>query len=271
MRLTGSILLLITVAATGCAAANEETTDSLGADLVGGRPDARWSASGFLARGSSMAALDRSKPACGATLIAPNVAVTAAHCVTDDSATFAFGTGNTHDGPVVRVVERHLHPDFHPQAEGAIDLVHALRMHDVAYLVLEHAVSGVTPAELPSAAPSSACNVQAIGYRPTDRGALRVSAPACVELHLNLATDPIFEVHPDGDSALCVADGDEGSAAVERRSDRTTLVGIYVGSVTQGLTDCRRGTQFLDGYESMYGYRAFLLDGIERASHATAE
>jgi hypothetical protein len=35
-----------------------------------------------------------------------------------------------------------------------------------------------------------------------------------------------------------------------------------VGSVTQSLTDCRAGTQFLDGYESMFGYGDFLRAGI---------
>lgn len=249
----------LSAAAVACGSEGDgDPTASGDSDLVGGQRDTRWSASGFLASGPSMEKLDRSKPACGATLIAPRVAVTAAHCVVDDSATFAFGTGVTKGGPVVRVVERHFHPDFHPTSEGWIDLTHALRMHDVAYLVLEHDVAGVTPAALPTAAPESGCTLQAIGYRSSDR----VSAPACVVFRITLGTDPIFEVHPDKNSAICVADGDEGSAVVQRGTDKATLVGIYVGSVTQGITDCWRGTQYMDGYESMYGYSDWLKAGI---------
>src|SRR5690606_14188917 len=106
-------------------------------ELVGGRRDLRWASSGYLARGPSMADLDLSKPTCGATLIAPNVVVTAAHCVADDDATFAFGAGDTASGPLVRVVERHVHPSYRPEPQQPVDLVHALRKYDVAYLVLE--------------------------------------------------------------------------------------------------------------------------------------
>ncbi len=263
MRALGLALLFFS--SLGLAACAGETDDEPAAtgvdDLVGGRRDLRWSASGYLARGSSMSDLDRSKPACGATLIAPNVAVTAAHCVLDPAVTYAFGTGDVRSGPVVRVAERHVHPEFHAEKQGSFDLVHALRKHDLAYLVLERDVPGVTPAALPDAPPSSGCTIQAIGYRD----AQRVSTPACVMFRVTLVNDPIFEVHPQGQSALCVADGDEGSATVQRTEDKTVLVGIYVGSVTQGFTDCRRGTQFLNGYESMFGYREFLNEGIARA------
>jgi hypothetical protein len=44
------------------------------------------------------------------------------------------------------------------------------------------------------------------------------------------------------------------------------LVGFYVGSVTQGITDCRRGVQFLNGYESAYGYRDFFAEAIDGAA-----
>jgi hypothetical protein len=241
-----SILLGFVLLATGCAAADDASLRAEGsdADIVGGKAEDRFSAVGYLARS------DRSGPACGATLIAPNVAVTAAHCVLDDHATYAFGAGDFGKGSRVRVTERRIHPDF--------DAADALRKHDVALLVLERNVDFAEPAELADAEPSSGCNVQAIGYHAEGGAPVRVSAPACVMFRVTLGTDPIFEVHPAEGSALCIADGDEGSAVVAQDGLHTKLVGIYVGSVTQGITDCRRGTQFLDGYESIFGYRSFL-------------
>jgi hypothetical protein len=261
----------IVLGLAACAAPEGGDSEEIAADdaeIVGGTRDLRWSASGYLLRGSSMETLDRSKPACGATLIAPNVAVTAAHCVLDANATFAFGTGDVGAGPLVRVKERRAHPKFHAEAQGSVDLVHALRKYDVGVLILESAVEGVTPARLPDEKPSLGCNLRAIGYHAdaARSPSLRRSAPACTVLRLTLGTDPIFEVHPRGRAALCHADGDEGSSVFDESQERNILRGIYVGSVTQGITDCRGGTQYLNGYESIYGYGDFLREQIASAS-----
>ncbi len=235
--------------------------------IVGGSRDLRWAASGYLLAGPSMDRLDASKPACGATLIAPNVVVTAAHCATRDAAKeLAFGTGDVSKTNVVRVVERHAHPEFHARPEGMIDIPYALRKNDVAYLVLEHAITNVTPAELPTTAPAASCNVQAIGYHALAPGrpSARMSTPACVEFNVKLGDDPIFEVHPANASGLCNTDGDEGSPVVLRDEKREILVGFYVGSVTGFLTDCHAYVQFLDGYESAYGYKSFFAEGLAR-------
>src|SRR5262249_7367573 len=162
---------------------------------------------------------------------APNVVVTAAHCVLRaPDATWAFGTGDLGlSAPLVRVIERRIHPEFHARPEGLIDVPRFLRKNDLAYLVLEHAVAGVTPAELPDAPPDSGCNAQAIGYHADRAGApsARVTAPACVEFKLQLGDDPIFEVHPSGMSGLCTGDGDEGGAVVLRDASRQVLIGLY--------------------------------------------
>ena len=256
------------VLAVGCASTSggDDAVDAPASSedhLVGGTRDQRWGASGYLLSGASMDRLDGTKVACGATLIAPRVVVTAAHCVTDARTTFAFGTGDVGSGQLVEVVERHPHPDFHPEAQGDFDLTHALHKFDVAYLVLAHAVDSIAPAELISVKPPVGCNVQAIGWRTEGSGKpVRESAPACVLFRVQLGEDPIFEVHPAEGSALCHVDGDQGSPVVRREGDKQILVGIYVGSVTQSLTDCEGGTQFLDGYESMFGYGDFLRAGI---------
>jgi len=232
----------------GCANASEDTAAGDGA-LVGGQRSVAHAASGYLVRTDAPA-----KIACNATLIAPKVVVTPAHCVTDATATFVFGVGDI-GGATIRVVERHAHPDFHPEPQGFFDLDHVLRKFDVAYLVLEKAPAGVAPAALTTNEPTMGTSVTAYGYQ----AGKRVTTPASIMFGIQLGSDPIFEVHPSGDSALCVADGDEGSPVI---ADDGALVGIYVGSVTQGFTDCRTGSQYLDGYESMYGYADFLRTGI---------
>ena len=248
--------LALTLAAlamsAGCAAQSGAESDETDDALTGGTRDARWSASGYLVRADSA-----SKVVCGARLIAERVVVTAAHCVADDRVAFAFGTGDVGSGPLLKVVERHAHPDFHPTAQGDFDLTHTLRNFDVAYLVLDRA-SSVAPATLIDRKPDMGEDVQAIGYQ----GSARKSTPAVVELNVKLGSDPIFELHPQDSSALCVADGDEGGAVVLRDAGKQVLVGVFAGSVTAGLTDCRRGTQFLDGYESMFGYGDFLRSGV---------
>jgi len=251
-------LALLGIVAAGCAASapGGDADDDVASDegqLVGGRRDLRWNASGYLTKND-----DTAKPACGATLISPRVAVTAAHCVGDANAQYAFGAGDVGGGARVKVVSRHPHPNYHAESQGALDLVHALRKYDIAYLVLERDVDFATPASLPTEKPSLGCNVQAIGYG----GKERKSTPACITLRLTLGSDPIIEVHPDDNSALCIADGDEGSPVVTRDATKNVLVGIFVGSVTQGFTDCRRGTQFLNGYESAFGYRDWLNAAI---------
>lgn len=260
MKISLVAIASVALLAAACSGTTESEDSSQGdeAEIVGGKRDLRWSASGYLVKGT-----ETSKVKCGATLISPNVVVTAAHCVlADKTATWAFGTGDAGRGELVKVIATKVHPDFHETAQGSVDLVHALRKHDLAMLTLEKPVRGVAPATIPSDPPTMGCNIQAIGYS----GTARMSTPACVMFRITLVNDPIFEVHPAESSALCIKDGDEGSAVVARDADKQILRGIFVGSVTQGFTDCKRGTQFLDGYESMFGYRDWLNEGIRAAA-----
>jgi secreted trypsin-like serine protease len=260
LRLFGS---LVAVAALlgGCGV--ETSSDTQSDDLVGGSHDSAHRASGYLVHGSDMSSLNL-HPACGATLIAPNVIVTAAHCITESpDDTWAFGTGDVSLDNLIAVRTIVTHPEFHPAPTGSLGDVHYyLRNNDVAYAILETSVDGVSPAELSSAKPSMGCKYTATGYN----GSSHMRTSACVEFNVSLGDDPIFEVHPSGSSALCQRDGDEGSPLVTYNGASTTLYGFYVGSVTAGLTDCRKGTQFLDGYESAAGFADFFEEGIARGA-----
>lgn len=266
LRRAAVALLLVTAACAAPSADDEQAT--AGSDIVGGVRDLRWPSHGYLVSGKSEGAIDKNHPSCSATLIAPNVAVTAAHCLAREGDAFwAFGSGDVGSSALVKVVERHLHPEFHPRPDGMIDIPYVLRKNDVAWVVLERPLA-ITPAALPDRAPEVGCNVQAIGYHADAAGkpSSRKSTPACVEFNVSLGDDPIFEVHPQNKSGLCNADGDEGSPVVLRDASRDVLVGFYVGSVTQFATDCVSSVQFLDGYESAFGYRDFFAAGIARGN-----
>lgn len=267
------LLALGALASAACGQAdNVIGNEPLASDLVAGRRDLRWAASGYLTRGPSMEGLDRAKPVCGATLIAPDVAVTAAHCVVDDGATYAFGSGDAGGAPVVRVVERHLHPGYRPEGRAEPSRARGSALtNDIAYVILERPIDFVEPAELATAAPASGCTVQAIGYRSAEGAiAVRASTPACVERRPDR-----FVLQPEGSEPLCVAESDDGSVIVSRDASRTVLVGIYVadgaasrvtshdGDGPGGLAHCRRSTDAsLEGWEPAFAYRDFLVPAV---------
>ena len=59
------------------------------------------------------------------------------------------------------------------------------------------------------------------------------------------------------------------AALIARDDDTAVLAGIYVGSVTQSLTDCRKYVQFLNGYEATFGYLDFYEQAIQRGAEAS--
>lgn len=168
---------------------------------MGGSAESRWRAVGYIAAAGDDQVL------CGATLIAPNVAVTAAHCLyRSRELPLDFGVGEVEDGERTAIRSYTVHPDAQLEAEGSIDLVHSLLLYDLAYLILDQPVEG---------------------------------------------------------------DGDEGHAAVGSGADGApVLIGIYVGSVTQAFSDCRKYLQYLNGYEATFGYLDFYREGIAAGAAA---
>lgn len=264
MRLL-TVLVAVALVAPACAAPAEgdasEPTSGGGA-LVGGAAEARFQAAGYLT-GRDGTAL------CGATLVAPDVVVTAAHCAyrnKDDA--LAFGVGEIAAQKRVAVASIHYHPGGHVEQDGAMDLVHALRLNDLAYLVLERPVDGVTPALPATSSPSwASCRARIIGYGTASDGTnRRASVSGCVVLEPRLGSDAILEIRPETGSAVCHRDGDEGHAAIAEAEDGTpVLLGVYVGSVTQSFSDCKKYVQLLNGYEDVAGHADFFAEAL-RAS-----
>jgi hypothetical protein len=137
-------------------------------------------------------------------------------------------------------------------------------LFDLAYVLLEEPVEDVVPAALSTKRPRHGEDVQLVAYGPLgDDEARRKGVRGTIVLNVNLAGDSIVEVAPRDGGAVCHADGDEGHAAVVPDAQgNPVLVGIYVGSVTQSFTDCRKYLQFLNGYEATFGHLAFYEEGI---------
>ncbi len=244
----------------GCASTTDGAAQEDEGALVGGAPESEWLAAGYLARADGSGGV-----LCGATLIGSGVVATAAHCVYRNKDTeLAFGTGEVGGGRRVRVREVHYHPKAHVEADGFVDLVHALRLNDLAYLILDEPVRDVAPAILANRAPRLGdCDVRIIAYGdPKSDRAARKSAEGCVILKPEIHDDAIIEIRPHG-GAVCHDHGDEGHAAITAGPDgRPVLIGVYVGSVSQAATDCQRHLQLFNGYEDVAGHSDFFAGAV---------
>jgi phosphohistidine swiveling domain-containing protein len=263
-------LLAASLAAASCDAEEEPSTQSTSdeQDLVGGSAESRFRAVGYISATGSDDVL------CGATLIARNVAVTAAHCVDRSrDEQLQFGVGEVGDRVRYGVASIHVHPDAHLESQGDIDLVHTLLLYDLAYLLLDEPVADVEPARLSTAKPKHGQEVQLVAYGPLANDSVRrKGVRGRVVLNANLAGDTIVEIAPRDGGAVCHRDGDEGHAAVLAGDGGVpVLVGVYVGSVTQSFSDCRKYLQYLNGYEATFGYLAFYQEGIDAGAAKLAE
>lgn len=107
----------------GCVA-YEEPVDADASGVVGGRVESGFEAVGYLTKSGD------GKAACGATLIAPNLAVTAAHCIHLPGATsFGVGFGEVGAGPIYPARTVYVHPSYDPSRRERY-------IHDIALLEL---------------------------------------------------------------------------------------------------------------------------------------
>lgn len=144
----GSLLSLAILATTACAVEEPASEAARAQGIIGGdlAPQNAFPATGMLVLRDHMV--------CTATLIAPDVALTAGHCVNHKPAfgSFAFTLDtNALDGftDPVPVSVTHTHPDFDDGVDDFTDL--AVR-NDLGILLLDYPITTVTPEriELPS-------------------------------------------------------------------------------------------------------------------------
>ncbi|MFN9810719.1 MAG: S-layer homology domain-containing protein [Deltaproteobacteria bacterium] len=247
-------------ALSGCAA-DVAPRGAFGADsqqVVGGAAETGYAPAGYLLRGPDERSLS---PGCGVTLIAPDLAVTAAHCVVDDprdgrnvsvTRTFAMGFGTP--GPSSRrVLARGVlaQPAYYPDLASRTRASDPLA--DVAVLRLASPVTDIAPATI--SVPSAGCNARYVGYGRTTTGNERVysgytnerkSAAQCIDVIG--ATN--IETHGYG-GGLCW--GDSGGPLF--REGTTEILGV-LADFGNNTYDCQVGNQMR--FTSLASHRDFL-------------
>ena len=144
------------VVAAGCAADDASEIDVASVDeaVIGGRRAVDDAGAGYLVRDGVVS--------CSASLVAPDLVLTAAHCVERQQA-FAFGWGEVRDVATVRATARAIHPRYvMPPKNGGV----AFQGFDVALLRLERPVVEIAPLTIGRRSPERG-SVRAIGYGAT--------------------------------------------------------------------------------------------------------
>ncbi len=244
--LFASLLLL-----TGCALTDPDSSDSDDSAIVGGSTDT----SAVRNVGFFSTARDQGQ-FCTGTLIAPRVVVSAAHCFDDAENRkpyFSFGKTNTSAGRI-RVTKVVSHPRYGDESvPGA----------DIAYAVLERAVTSVAPAQIQR--PSTGCRFLSVGYgvtRPSNEDPDSPDDKKKLEQCAKSIDDGLITVAGRGGS-ICF--GDSGGPLLVR--DQNVIVGVAsTTSVNDRGVACSRGsdshyTQLIGGVVDAFVRQALAAGG----------
>lgn len=247
-RFSGSMAAASLAIACGGPTAPEESSRA----IVGGWLEEGYPAVGYVLAGQSASAPTEAgseadhelhyEPWCAMTLIAPDMAVTAAHC-TKNRNRFAVGFGAMGSGDIIQVERVFVHPEYSGTGH----------QHDIAVFILAKAAS-IVPATVGE--PAFTDSHLALGYGRTTIGPKgsdvggwswqRKSAPQDL-LHFDSNTLWVSSF----EGATCF--GDSGGLLL---STDGTILGVLHGSPPDEGQACELGT--LRIYTSLDGERAFL-------------
>jgi secreted trypsin-like serine protease len=226
-----------------------ETADTLRTQVIGGVPDA----SGYPATGALSRIEGEAHFACTATLIAPRLVMTAAHCLDDGALSFTLASDARAANGGIMLVRHRAHPDF----------LASIGAHDVAVAELAEAVNGVTPEALfEERSLTAGLSVAHVGYGPMtdefDTRRVKNAGSAAVET----VSDTEFVVGEAGAVESCGGDSG-GPAFVETEAGRR-LVGI-TSRALKISAPCSGGTVLT----RLEGERAFVEEAVAALGDAS--
>lgn len=179
---------------------------------------------------------------CTGTLVAPNVIVTASHCLPRGCFSRVFVGPDVSDldrGEIIAVATAMSHPEYQPANSPT---------HDIAVLILDADVTGVAPRAIaPAGAVAASSSVEIVGYGNTDIAGTtgyglrrRVDVPL-VSNDLALGQDPAIEFaagRPFLDRDSC--NGDSGGPAYIDVGGAWYLAGVTSRAIP-GRRNCGDG------------------------------
>jgi secreted trypsin-like serine protease len=234
------ILLVSCAAETG-------DTDSTNERVVGGRTETGYAPVGYMVHGQSPSSM--TGPYCGATLIAPSVAVSASHCIIThptDRWGVAFGTAGA--GPQYVAKKVFMHPLYDP---NALERWH----NDIAVLIFPRPIS--QPAAHVSAAATGDA-ARYIGYGRTTPGGPDVQTGYTDERksarQKTTATDALGVYTTGVDGGLCW--GDSGGPLF--RDGTNDVLGVLADF--NEVFDCHVGNEMI--FTSLAAQQAFIAAAV---------
>jgi secreted trypsin-like serine protease len=202
VALAGGVVALI-----GCSAPPSEATGTTSSAITDGQPDVGDPAVALLMQGSGLS--------CSATLIAPQVLLTAAHCLTGSAPTAAhFGTTPDDDGATIPVARVVAHPEFDPDTY----------VNDVGVVLLLHPSTAPVAARATRPLDASLVNqqVRLVGWGlSASTGGTRAKRSGSTNVVTETDLDFQFVAAP---SSTCF--GDSGGAAFATIDGVEVLVGV---------------------------------------------
>jgi secreted trypsin-like serine protease len=178
---------------------------------------------------------------CTATLIAPSVVITAAHCLAGSSAQPmeflpALDVEDAQGGAGVAVRRAFVHPGFGIRATGSL--------HDIALVELASPLERLVPESLLDASTSNAslhagAGVELVGYGRTSQSSVTGRRNAAIATIRTVATDEMTIGAP-GEAQSC--EGDSGGPAFLVGSDGIRRLAGIVSRSANDATECVDGT-----------------------------